>query len=444
MSEVLRTKLEKICVDYPGIKIEFTYQQWQTDFLRFFQSQTNYNITKEDVGLGVTIHKDKKSYSFNIPSLEEEEIRTAIDQNIPILEKLPPDNDFVDIENNLEIAPDKNKQNNINEVSLEKKVAILEKISQAVAPYQFKIYGTFICNYITTYIITSNKLNKKMVNSPIYLEVKAVSDINQVTILETFGGENFVSFTGEEFMKSIVRKVEIAGHETIDVEPGDYEVILAPRCIGEYFSYLGWVGFGARSYDQKQSCFQESMNKQIFPESISLTDNPENPNLISFEYNGNGHIYKPLKLIEKGVFKNFYVDNYYSYKTGLTKNGNSGECLELAPGDGNLEDMIGKIKKGLYISSLHYMNFINHKETSLTGLTRDGTFLIEDGKLTKVVNNLRFTEKILDIISNIVELENKLYTIPFSENYSTFSIYSVSMPHVRVKEFYISSSTRTI
>ena len=60
------------------------------------------------------------------------------------------------------------------------------------------------------------------------------------------------------------------------------------------------------------------------------------------------------------------------------------------------------------------MNFINSRETSLTGLTRDGTFLIEDGKISKVVNNLRFTERIERILNNVLELENRCHTIPFS------------------------------
>ena len=105
--------------------------------------------------------------------------------------------------------------------------------------------------------------------------------------------------------------------------------------------------------------------------------------------------------------------------------------------------MISSIKHGLYISSLHYMNFINMRDTSLTGLTRDGTFLIEDGKITKVVNNLRFTEHISDIMNNVTALENKDYTIPFSSNYGAFSI-NTAKHHAKIKEFFISSSTKTI
>lgn len=125
-------------------------------------------------------------------------------------------------------------------------------------------------------------------------------------------------------------------------------------------------------------------------------------------------------------------------------NGASGSALIMETGDASRDEMIASIKKGLYISSLHYMNFINQKETSLTGLTRDGTFLIEDGKITKVVNNLRFTEKICDILNGITAIENTSYTVPFSSNYGEFGIGSVKMPHVKVTGFKISSSTKTI
>jgi len=70
--------------------------------------------------------------------------------------------------------------------------------------------------------------------------------------------------------------------------------------------------------------------------------------------------------------------------------------------------------------------------------------LIEDGKLTKIVNNLRFTEKISHIINNITDIENQAYTVPYSSNYGEFGIESVRMPHVKVSGFKISSSTKKV
>jgi len=438
-----RNELVKIYEQYPEFKFNFHYRDWETDFLRFYQSQTNYNISKTSISLYTTMYKGKKSYSFSLKNPTKAKLLEKIEEVKMIIDKLPEDPDFIDLEDDLTKSAEKEKINNIKKVSLDKKIDILEKLAKAVEPFDFKIYGTFICNYKTLYIINSNGVNKREINSPIFLEVKAVSQKNEVTVLETYGGENFNTFDVERFTKDLVIKVEAATSEIVDVEPGEYEVVLAPRCIGDYLLYLEG-SISAQSLDTKQSFFEGKVGEKVFPENVTITDDPEHPDLINFDYNHDGHIYKKLPIIEKGVFKNFMVDNYYGRKLKMKKNGAEGSGFVMETGNKTREELIGSIKKGLYISSLHYMNFINQKETSLTGLTRDGTFLIENGRITKVVNNLRFTEKISDIIKGISEIENQAYTIPYSSNYGEFGIYSTRMPHVRVKGFKISSSTRTV
>jgi len=439
----LKDELVKICDEYPELKFDFRYRNWETDFLRFYQSQINYNISKTSISLATTMYQGKKSYSFSLKNPTKEELIEKIEEAKLIIAKLPEDPDFIDLEDDLTKSSEKEKSNNIEKVSLKKKIEILDKLAKAVKPYDFNIFGTFICNNKTLYIINSNGLNKREINSPIYFELKAVSNTNEVTVLEAYGGENFRTFNLEQFTENLVTKVKAATEKIVDVEPGEYEVILAPRCIGDYFLYLE-SSMTARSLDTKMSFFEDKLGKKVFPENITLTDNPQHPDLINFDYNSDGHIYKKNHLIDKGVFKNFMVDNYYGRKLKMKKNGADGECLIMETGNKTKEELIGSIKKGLYISSLHYMNFINRKETSVTGLTRDGTFLIENGKITKVVNNLRFTEKITDVVKGITEIENRSYTIPYSSNYGEFGINSGKMPHVKVKGFKISSSTRTV
>jgi len=438
-----RNSLIKICESFKDIKIEFFYNIWKTDFLRFYKSQTNYNISKSSIILNTTVHKENKSFSFQLVNPSIVEINEKIEDSLKIIDHLPPDPDFVDIENDLRTIVEKDVDNNIDKISIDNKIQILKRISEEVSKYNFKIYGSFICNYQKKYIINTNGINKCSQSSPIMLEIKAVSEKNQVTVLETFGSSSFETFDIDQFIDNLLKKVKAATYETVDVSPQKYEVILAPRCIGELFNYLVY-NMTAQSLDQKLSYFDGKLNQKIFPENISLTDEPHNPNLINFDYNNDGHLYEKTELIKNGIFKKFLVDNYYSYKCKLKKNGAQGNCLVMNSGNQKLEDMIKNVNHGLYISSLHYMNFINRRETSITGLTRDGTFLIENGEFSKVVNNLRFTEKISDIINSITEIENKNYSIPFSENYEEFSISSVSMPHVKVKDFKISSSTKTI
>ena len=438
-----REELVMICEEHPELKLEFKYYLWETDFLRFFQSQTNYNISKSSVSLSTTVHKGKKSYSFRLVNPTKMVLVEKIDEAKTIIDKLPDDPDFIDIEDDLTISSEKEKTNNIERISLDKKIDFLDKVAKAVEPNDFKIYGTFICNYRTLYIVNSNGVNKREISSPIFLEVKAVSNKNEVTVLEAYGGENYGSFDEERFIQNLKAKVEAGCGEIVDVEPGEYEVVLAPRCIGEYFMYLE-SSLSAASLDHKQSFFEGKIDKKIFPENITLIDDPHHPDLINFDYNSDGHLYQKTPIIENGIFKNFMVGNYYGRKLKMKKNGAKGEAIVMETGDKSREELVSSIKKGLYISSLHYMNFINRKETSLTGLTRDGTFLIENGKIIKVVNNLRFTEKISDIINGITDIENQSYTIPYSDNYGEFGIYSAKMPHVKVKGFKISSSTKTI
>lgn len=439
----LREQLVEICELYPDLKLNFHYSFWETDFLRFYQSQINYNISKTSVSLSTTIYKGKKSYSFSLKDPTREKLLEKIEKVLPIIDHLPEDPDFIDLEDDKTKSSEKEKANNIEKVNLDTKIDILQKVADAVAAFDFKIFGTFICNYRTLFIINSNGLNKREISTPIYLECKAVSNQNEVTVLEVYGGENFTTFDEEKFISNLVNKVKAASGEVMDVEAGEYEVVLAPRCVGEYFLYLE-SSMTAGSLDQKQSFFEGKLDTKVFPENVTIIDDPQHPDLIKFDYNSDGHVYNKTTLIENGVYKNFIVNNYYGRKLKMERKGAGGEALAMKTGDKTLKELIGSIKKGLYISSLHYMNFINRKETSITGLTRDGTFLIENGKITNVVNNLRFTEKISDIIEGITDIENEAVTVPISDNYGEFGIYSVHMPHVKVKGFKLSSSTRTV
>ena len=428
---------------HPELQYEIAGTRWSTDFLRFYHSQPNYNITKDNSSLDCTIYKGKKSYSFQLDGDSQAKLDTALAAALGIIDHLPEDPDFVDLESDLTLAPPRKIANNIEAIPLARKTGILANMAAAAAMYDFDIYGTFICNFKQTRLINSNGMDKASTVSPIYLEVKAVHNKSQITVLETFGGDDFANFDEQDFSERLVQKIRYCGNPVVDAEPGQYDVILAPRCLAEYVQYLTY-GMSARALDQRSSFFEGKVGAAVFPASITIEDDPTDPELIRLDYGSDGHIYRPLQLIGQGVFRNFLCNNYYSHKTGLPKNGNLASCLKIAPGDKSLDELIGGVQRGLYISSLHYMNFINPKETSLTGLTRDGTFLIEHGAISKVVNNLRFTERIERILNNVLALENRCYAIPFSDNYEVFDVETVKAPHALVKDFNVTSSTHTI
>jgi len=361
----LKAALDK----HPELKFSIDQSSWQTDFLRFYHSQTNYNISKNNVNLSAGLYKDKKSFSFSIDDPTNEKIDAAMLNALSIIDSLPEDPDFVDVEDDLTLAESRPTTNNILAIPLQKKTDILASLAASAAKHDFELYGTFICNYSSGRMMNSNKLDKSSSGSPIYLEIKAVHNKSQLTVMETFGGDDFAYLDLEDFRSRLMKKIEFCTNEVTDVEAGTYDVVLAPRCVAEFVQYLGY-GMSARALDQHSSYFEGKIDQQVFPEMINIVDDPGDPEMIRMDYGSGGHIYKPLELISKGYFRNFTCNQYYHHKTGLPKNGNTASCLKIAPGQNSVEELIGKVKKGLYISSLHYMNFINPKETSLTGLTR--------------------------------------------------------------------------
>ena len=436
-------KLESLMKEYSQYKFQFHFRIWKTEFLRFFRSMTNYNISKEITSAACTMYKGKKSYSFSVDDPTFDKIHKGIEDAIGIIDSLPEDPDYVDMDDDTSIAPETKVVNNIESLPLEKKIEILSSISEEAAKREFKIFGTFITNFVKGFVLNSNGVKKEFVTSPIMLDVKAVSDNNMVTVLESFGGPDPDKFNQNEFTDSLMKKVDMACLPVVDAPAGKYEVILSPAAIGEFIGYL-MHGAHAATLDQGSSFFQDQLDKKIFPETINITDEPHNENLIPSSYSGSGRTLHDLPIVTNGVFKNFMVDNYYGNKLKMDKNGNEAGNLVMGNGDKTVDEMISTVKDGLYISKLHYMNFINPKDMTVTGLTRDGTFLIKDGKIVNVINNLRYTESIGRIIGAICEIERKRHALPSSENYGTFGISTSLMPHVKVKDFNITSSTETI
>ncbi|HPH72334.1 MAG TPA: metallopeptidase TldD-related protein, partial [Candidatus Cloacimonas sp.] len=259
---------------HPELQYEIIEQYWTTDFLRFYHSQTNYNISKETTTLSATIYKGKKSFNFMLDNATSEKIDNAVHNALTIIDKLPEDPYFVDLENDKTLAKPREVKNNIEAIPLKLKTEILSRIAEAVAPHNFDIFGSFVCNYQKYRLINSNGLDKTSVNSPYYLEVKAVHNKSQVTVIEAFGGEDFQYFQEQNFIEHLLQKIGYCFNDIVDIEPGTYDVILAPRCLGEFAQYLAY-GMHARSLDQHSSFFEGKLNQKVFPEWVSICDDPD-------------------------------------------------------------------------------------------------------------------------------------------------------------------------
>ena len=163
---------------------------------------------------------------------------------------------------------------------------------------------------------------------------------------------------------------------------------------------------------------------QVVGDNISIYDNALDNDGMAFPFDLEGMPKKRVDFIQNGIAKEMVYDTISGNKDGKPSTGHAVSPAEsgqgafpfnifISPGQLSLDDMIGKVEKGILVTRFHYINgYLDTRNALMTGMTRDGTFLIKNGKLSKGIKNLRFTDSVVDMFSNVVEMSQKLSSIP--------------------------------
>ncbi len=223
------------------------------------------------------------------------------------------------------------------------------------------------------------------------------------------------------------------------LEPGAYTVIFEPPAFREFIGYLSWIGFGAQPFDEGSSFMAGNIGSKIVGDEVTIRDDFSHPLGDGMPFDFEGVPKAQVTLIDKGVARDVVYDSYYASKLGHVNTGhglpapNSEGPLPLnivvEPGTTSEEDLIKDVKHGVLVTRSWYIRLVDQKQTIITGMTRDGLFLIERGRVTRGLKNMRFNESIIGALGRC-RLGNRLVR---SENHV--------VPAVRIDDFHFSSGT---
>ncbi len=199
--------------------------------------------------------------------------------------------------------------------------------------------------------------------------------------------------------------------EPQDLEPGPFDVVLEPLAVSTLVGFLAYMGFGGRAIAEGRSPLSGKAGQRVAAEKISIFDDALSPLTIGLPFDFEGTPKRRVDLIREGVFVGGVHDRRSARMAGAEPTGHGlpppnpeGPFplnLFLDAGDATLDDMIGSTERGLLVTRFHYSNVVNPMDTTITGMTRDGTWLIEGGRVKHPVKNLRFTQSILEALSNV-------------------------------------------
>jgi predicted Zn-dependent protease len=209
----------------------------------------------------------------------------------------------------------------------------------------------------------------------------------------------------------------VLGEHPIEITPGDYEVILEPPAVAEMMDFFASLGPNGRIFHEQASYLRNKMGKRVFSSKLTIWDDPFNAGTIPLAFDFEGYPKQKTLLVRAGVPKAIVYDSYLANKY---KQRNTGHALPapntegpipgnliITPGKKTSEQLIKGVKKGLLITRFWYVRMLHHYQMNITGMTRDGTFLIVNGKIVYGVKNLRFTQSIPEVLRNIVELSRE-------------------------------------
>jgi PmbA protein len=286
-----------------------------------------------------------------------------------------------------------------------------------------------------------------------YQPVTAAS-INMVTMSDTSSGyasavsRRISDIDFKALAKTAVEKCKLS-QKPQALEPGEYEVILEPAAVAEVMEWLNYTGFGSKSFQQGTSFLASRIGRKITSEKITIYDSALDPKAIAFPFDFEGVPKKKVMLIDKGVAKGVVYDSMAAVK-GKTKStghalpatesaeGALGLNIVVAPGKTPRAKMISGVKRGILVTRFHYINgFIDTRNSVLTGMTRDGTFLIENGEIKYGIKNLRFTDSMMRAFKSSVAIskESQLIAAWWS------SVGCVSVPTIHLGSFKFSGKT---
>lgn len=227
----------------------------------------------------------------------------------------------------------------------------------------------------------------------------------------------------------------------VAIEPGRYTVILEPQAVGDLVQLVGNY-LDARSADEGRSPFVKQgggnkIGEKIVDERVTILSDPADAQLLSQPFDGDGLPLGRQVWVDKGVLRQLYYSRFWAKKQGKEPTG-APQSIKMEGGTATIDDMIASTERGVLVTRLWYLREVDPRTILYTGLTRDGTFLIEKGKITKAVRNFRFNDSPLFMLNNL-EMLGRAERLAGTEQGG-----DVVMPAIKVRDFNFTSLSEAV
>ena len=256
-------------------------------------------------------------------------------------------------------------------------------------------------------------------------------------------GSESNDWTAIDFQSVATRAIDKArrSRNPVGIEPGRYTVIFEPEATANLVSLMGGA-FQARSADEGRSAFSKAgggtrLGEKIVDERVTLITDPGDPLILGSPFDGEGMPTAKQAWVQNGVLNQLAYNRFWANKQGKTATVGA-QSLRMASGSDTIESMIASTTRGVLVTRLWYLRPLDARTLMYTGLTRDGTFLIENGKIARSIKNFRFNDSPLFMLNNLEGVGAAVRTAGGEGGPG------IAMPPIKVRDFNFSSSSDAV
>ena len=439
LSEVGEVKgyMDRLLERSTADQTEVMVTEWDSALTRFANNGIHQNVAERNVSVRVRVVQDERTGVASLNQMSAEGLADVLERALAIA-RLQPPGEVVPMPGPAPAPRIRAWSDATAEATPEERADFVQAVCAAAGRSSLKAFGAFSTG--SAQLAIANSLG-------VYQHHRStLATVNSVVMGDAGSGYadraavDVRDLDKDELAGEVIEKAR-RNQNAEPVEPGVYEVVLEEYAVSEMLEFMSFMGFSALAAQEQRGFMR--LGERITGEAVSIWDDGLDPSGIPAPFDFEGAPKQRVDLITKGVAAGLVYDQQTARRAGRASTGHGLPApnaegpfalnLFMAAGTVPKEELIAGIKRGIWVTRFWYVRIVHPKASIITGMTREGTFLIEDGKITRPVKDLRFTQSILEALSGTVAL-SRTTKLEASEFFG-----ATRVPAVRLKAFTFTS-----
>jgi PmbA protein len=408
---------------------------------RFANNTIHQNVSEHTLGISVRAVVDGRTARATTNKTDEESLRRVVAAAMSLARNQPENPDLLPMQGPQKYQKVSHYFASTVSATPQDRARAVTRVCKMAEEGKQTAAGIFTTGYVRNLLVNSKGLSARHDHTRAEFSVTILEESSSGWAKAN--SPDILNIDPDALFESASEKAA-GSRKPRELEPGHYTAILEPAAVLDFVGFI-FYDFAGTAVLDKRSCFNDRMGKNIFGENVTLWDDVYHPLQVGAPWDGEGFPRQKVLLVDRGVPKNLVYARATAKKLkakptghGFTLPNEYGEApmnLVFGGGDKSVDDMIRSTERGILVTRFWYIREVEPYEKVLTGMTRDGTFLVQNGRVTGGIRNFRFNQSIIEALAKV-----EMLGVPVRATGE--ESFEMVVPPMKIRDFHFSEVTK--